>query len=181
MKKRALIVFVITVLSISAVQYVFGFSSGITGFSGMNGGNSCNNCHHSGITPEVSITGPQLVLPGATQLYSLTISGGQQISGGLNVAVSDGALLSLSSETQLVNDEITHTDPKSVNQDGAVVFSYAWTAPVITGTVAITMYGAGNSVDGNGSNSGDAAGLTTLPIVVMALDEQVYLPMIRRD
>lgn len=180
MKKRALIVFVITILSISAVQYVFGLSTGITGLSGMNGGNSCNLCHYDGITPEVSITGPQIVLPGTTQIYSLTISGGQEISGGLNVAVTSGNLLSLSSETQLLLDEITHTAPKSVNQDGAVVFSYAWTAPNITGTVPITMYGAGNSVNGNGNNSGDAAGLTTLSITVMELNEKLYLPMIRQ-
>lgn len=180
MKKRALIVFVITILSISAVQYVFGLSTGITGLSGMNGGNSCNLCHYDGITPEVSMSGPQIVLPGATHIYSLTISGGQEISGGLNVAVTNGALLSLSSETRMENDEITHTAPKSVNQNGDVVFSYAWTAPNITGTVPITMYGAGNSVNGNGNNSGDAAGLTTLSITVMELNEKLYLPMIRQ-
>lgn len=160
------------------VPYVFGFSTGITGFSGMNGGNSCNNCHQGGITPEVTIAGPQVMLPGATQIYSLTISGGQEISGGLGVAVTDGDLLSLGSDTQLSGNEIIHTAPKSANQDGDVVFSYTWTAPVITGTV--TMYGAGNSVNGNGSNSGDAAGLTTLSIRVMELNEKFYLPIIQR-
>ncbi len=179
MIKKTFRLFFIVLLVFGAVQYVFSFSTGIAGFSGMNGGNSCNNCHHSGVTPEVSISGSQVVLPGDTQIYTLIISGGQETAGGLNVAVTDGSLLSLSGETQLINGEIAHTTPKSANQDGDVVFSYAWTAPVITGTV--TMYGAGNSVNGNGSNSGDAAGLTALSIVVMELNERLYLPLIQRD
>ncbi|MBX3058648.1 MAG: hypothetical protein KF770_19455 [Anaerolineae bacterium] len=179
MTKKILLAFCVALLTFGLVQYAFSFSTGIAGFSGMNGGNSCNNCHHSGVTPEVSIRGPQVVLPGGTQIYNLVISGGQETAGGLNVAVTEGSLLSLSDETKLINGEIAHTAPKTINQEGDVVFSYAWTAPVITGTV--TMYGAGNSVNGNGSNSGDAAGLTTLSIVVMELNEKLYLPMIQRD
>ncbi|HUM69614.1 MAG TPA: hypothetical protein PLK31_12320, partial [Chloroflexota bacterium] len=108
MMKRTLLMFSVAVLAFGLVQYVFSFSTGIAGFSGMNGGNSCNNCHQGGITPEVSIVGPQIVQPGDTQMYYLTISGGQEISGGLNVAVSGGSLLSLSGETQLLNSEIAH-------------------------------------------------------------------------
>lgn len=177
MKKRLLIIVFIGVMSLGAFQYVYSFPEGITGFSGMSGSN-CNQCHSGGITPEVTIEGPQVVVPNSTHTYRLIIAGGQEISGGLDVAVTNGNLLSLGADTQLLNDEITHTAPKSINQDREVVFTYSWTAPSITET--ITMYGAGNSVDGNGSNSGDAADVTTLSIEVIELNEKIYLPAVLR-
>jgi hypothetical protein len=179
MKKRVSILFLIGILSLATFQYVFSFSTGIFGYSGMSSGNSCNNCHHGGITPTVTIEGPQIALPDTTQTYRLIIAGGQEISGGLDVAVTAGLLLSLGPDTQVLNDEITHTAPKSVDQNHEVVFTYAWTAPAITGTV--TMFGAGNSVNGNGIPTGDRAGLTSLAIEVMELNEKVYLPTILRD
>lgn len=178
MIKRVLLLFFIAIASLGMVQYVFSLSTGITGFSGKSGGAGCNTCHYGGVTPEVSITGPHIVSPGATHIYTLTISGGQEVAGGLNVAAADGNLFPFSGDTQLLNNEITHTAPKAVNQDGAVVFAFAWTAPITSGVV--TLYGAGNSVNGNGSFSGDAGALTTLSLAVMEVNAQIYLPLILR-
>lgn len=175
--KLAVVLFIFTI-SIGAIQYVYSFQDGITGFSGMNGP-YCINCHNTGIIPEVVIEGPQVVAQSSTQTYRLIISGGQEISGGLDVAVTNGSLHSISSDTQFLGGEITHTAPKSVNQNGEVIFTYSWTAPAITDTV--TMYGAGNSVNGDGSNFGDYPDVTTLTIEVLQLDEKVYFPAILRN
>lgn len=155
-----------------------GISTGVSGLSGSNGV-YCSACHNSGLVPGVTLVGPTVVDPGATYLYTLIISGGQQIAGGLDVAVTAGALTAVSPDTQIMSGEITHTEPKPADKDGAVSFTFQWTAP-LTGT-AVTMYGAGNSVDNNGSPSGDAANITTLAITVLQLDEKVYLPLVIGD
>lgn len=161
----------------TTVQSVHGFPDGIVGFSGQNG-TYCNVCHNTGVVPEVSIAGPSVVEPGNAYLYTLMIAGGQEVAGGLDVSVTNGVLAAISADTQLLSDEITHTDPKAANPDGTVTFTFQWTAP-ITAT-AVTMYGAGNSVDLLNGNQGDAADVTTLAISVMELNEKVYLPVVMK-
>jgi hypothetical protein len=148
-------------------------SGGIVGRSGdptVSGGTTCNACHFGGITPTVSITGPTVVDPGDTNTYMLTISGGQMNHGGLDVAADAGSLSVVDPGTQLLSPdggttfEITHNAPRAVDAFGQVSWSFNWTAPLSPGPA--TLYGAGNSVNLNFTNSGDRAMATSLAITV---------------
>lgn len=144
------------------------YSSGITGLSGnpnTNGGAICNLCHTGGITPTVVITGPTTVAIGTVNTYTLTISGGQRIAGGLDVSASDGALGATDPDTRLLSGEITHQFPRMVDAAGRVSWSFEWAAPIFPGTV--TLYGAGNSVNLANAFQGDAPAAATLAIDVV--------------
>ena len=142
-------------------------SSGINGFSGnpaTNGGAICNACHSGGQTPQVSLDGPTLVAPGTVHTYTLTIMGGQEVAGGLDVSATSGSLVVTDPGTQLKSGEITHTSPRPVDGNKNVTFSFNWTAPVVEG--AAMLYGAGNSVNLASGNGGDRAASDSLAITV---------------
>ena len=144
------------------------FSTGIVGFSGKTG-SICSVCHSGGQVPVVALSGPAAVTPGQVVNYTLTITSSNPISqtaAGLNVATSDGILQSLGPDTQTLNNEITHTGPKPNDANGVASFTFAWTAPDTLGLVM--MYAAGNSVNQNGANTGDAPNSTTKQIWVAA-------------
>ncbi|MCX8057631.1 MAG: T9SS type A sorting domain-containing protein [Ignavibacteria bacterium] len=131
----------------------YSYSSGITGTTRKNG-TGCD-CH--GISPttsvNVSITGPQTLSPGGKATYRLSISGGPLSRAGTNIAASSGTLTVLTgSGLKKVGDELTHTSPKTP-VSGVVTFDFEYTAPNSPGTV--TLYANGNSVNNNGSTSGD--------------------------
>ncbi|MGH9868036.1 MAG: choice-of-anchor V domain-containing protein [Candidatus Polarisedimenticolia bacterium] len=142
------------------------FSGGITGRSGnpATGGTYCNACHAGGLTPVVSLEGPTQAEPGQTIIYTLRISGGQQIAGGLDVSATQGDLSVADPGTQKLGAEITHVEPRFADASGVVTFQFDWTAPLVTGPA--TLYAAGNSVNRNFSNSGDRAAATVLNIDV---------------
>ena len=143
--------------------------NGRVGFSGnpaTNGGATCTACHAAGATvPTVVLQGPTTVTAGTTNLYTLTISGGPAQTGGLNIAASNnrGTLLSTGADTQALLGELTHSAPKAFSGN-QVAFTFAWTAPSFNDTV--TLYGAGNSSDGQQSLTGDGIGATSLAIQV---------------
>lgn len=180
------------VVVFAGVHTLGAFSSGVVGRSGnpeTNGGSTCSGCHQGGTEPTVTLSGDTAVAVGETVRYTLTISGGQaddasapNPGGGFNVSASGGALAPLSDatdvqampfpNTSLV--EVTHTEPKPVDGMGEVVFEFQWTAPGVPGDV--TLYGAGNSVNGNFSPTGDAAATDQLTITVTG--EARYLPVV---
>lgn len=143
--------------------------NGRVGFSGnpaTNSGANCTACHASGaVVPTVVLQGPTTVTAGATNLYTLTISGGPAQTAGLNVSAANnrGTFLPTGSDTQALLGELTHSAPKAFTGNQAV-FTFAWTAPTFNDTV--TLYGAGNSSDGQQSLSGDGIGTTSLAIQV---------------
>lgn len=160
-------------------------SNGIAGFSGKNVA-TCNGCHFGGQAPTVTLSGPTTVIAGQTVVYELLVQGGQgsdpNAAAGLNVATDSGTLANLTADTQVLADEIAHTQPKGVDASGEVRFEFTWTAPITPSTTA-TLWGAGNSVNNNGQNSGDAAGTDTLEISVIEQPEltpQLYLPIALR-
>lgn len=77
-----------------------------------------------------------------------------------------GTFLPTGSDTQALLGELTHSAPKAFTGNQAV-FTFAWTAPTFNDTV--TLYGAGNSSDGQQSLSGDDIGTTNLAIQVGVL------------
>lgn len=169
----------LSALALLAVMSAYGFSSGVIGYSGnpATGGSTCNGCHTGGVMPTVVFSGPTTVAAGETALYSLVVSGGQQLAAGLDVSVTGGALgvPAGATDVKLIDDEITHATPKCADGNTPYVncamdatpitFTFEWTAPMTPTTV--TLYGAGNSVNLAGGFSGDAAGAAELTVNVI--------------
>ncbi len=153
--------------------------TGITGFSGELGQN-CSTCHSGGVEPDVAFVGSGIAAPGETLELMFTISGGQEAGGGFNVSADDGTLAVLMGDmdVKLSGDELTHTEPKSADADGAVTFAFSWTAPNTPGIA--TLYGAGNSVNLDGRNSGDAGNTAVVQIAIGSFPEKVYLPQVTK-
>ncbi len=146
------------------------YSTGISGHSGnpgTNGGMTCNACHGGGQTPVVTLSGPTSVVLGSTHAYVLTVQSTNpdaQAHAGLNVSATGGTLAVGGADTQVMEGEITHSQPKANTANGVASFTFQWTAPLQPGTV--TLYGAGNSVELNGYPGGDYPALDNLTITV---------------
>ena len=157
------------------VAFVFGavpaaaVSFGRVGYSGnpdVNEGRTCAFCHGGGSpTPDVEISGPASLEPGATGLYSVTITGGPAVRSGFNVSTAGdaGVLAPVNGDARFESDELTHSTPKPFDGN-SVTFDFEWTAPTQLGSV--TMYAAGNSTNGASGNSGDAVGVATFAVDV---------------
>lgn len=174
-------------LTAGAIGVVAAFSSGRVGRSGnpnSGGGETCAQCHGGGEIPSVFIDGPAIVAPSDTATYTLRIVGGQEVAGGFNVSASTGELDVLPGAADVqaiawiwddnvtVRDELTHTEPKAVDGDGVVSFSFNWTAADEPGMALL--YGAGNSANLNGSPIND--GVDTYRAIINAAST-VYLPI----
>jgi hypothetical protein len=112
----------------------------------------------------VTITGPANLEPDASGVYTLTITGGPAVDGGLDVSTSGGTLTASGANTKLLNGEITHQSPGTFS-GGTLSFTFTLTAPSSAGQV--TLYGVGLSSNGSGS-SGDGTGKTTFAVTVAA-------------
>jgi hypothetical protein len=134
--------------------FFYAFSSGITERTKKGTSDGCN-CHGSSPNSSVivSIEGPSSLIIGQKATYSLTISGGPLVRAGTNIAASSGTLGVISgSGLQSAGGELTHTSPKAP-VSGTVTFQFEYTAPSTSGNV--TLFANGNSVNFNGSSSGD--------------------------
>jgi len=142
-------------LAIGGTSYIgatlWAHSTGMNGLTNKNGGDGCT-CHggkSSAVT--VSINGPETLAPGATGSYSVTIAGGPLAKAGTDIAASAGTLTP-GSGMKTQSGDITHTSPKAVS-GGVVTYDFMYTAPASEGDV--TLFATGNSVNGNGNNTGD--------------------------
>ncbi|HEX5747138.1 MAG TPA: MXAN_6652 family MXYO-CTERM-anchored protein [Archangium sp.] len=148
----------------------FAYSAGMTGNSGKSAA-TCSTCHAGGSAPTVTLTGPSSLAAGATGQYTLTITGGPGLKGGMNVAV-DNTAASLEPGTgtgiKKVSNELTHNAPKPA-ASGAITFNFSLVAPPSAGTVRI--FAAGNSVNGDNNSTGDASATATLPVTVTGNNE----------
>ncbi|MBI3563062.1 MAG: c-type cytochrome [Gammaproteobacteria bacterium] len=147
---------IIFTLGFASSQPVVGYSGGIIGYSGnpaTNTGNTCATCHSGGVAPSINLSGPTVVRPGTINNYTLTISGGQQNSGGLNISASSGTLISTLANTKLQVGELTHTARATAAVDGTVTWNFSWQSPASLGSYVI--YSAGLSTNANSSTTGD--------------------------
>jgi len=148
-------------------QSVFSLNRGISGYSGnpaTTSGSTCSVCHSGGTIPTINLSGPATVQPGTINTYILTISGGQQRSGGMDVSADGGTLINTLANTRFQAGEIIHIQRKPVVGDGSVTWKFDWQAPTTTGSY--TLYGAGLSTNGDNSTTGDGAATTTYRVVV---------------
>ena len=139
-------------------------SGGIDGYSGI-GGVDCTDCHGGGTAPTVTLTGATSVAPGATNTYTLTITGGPGVTGGLDVAASAGTFTATDAGTQVSGGELIHNAEKSFTS-GSVSWNFDWTAPLVAGDVG--MFGAGLSANNASGNNGDGTAVDQLTISVVA-------------
>lgn len=145
-------------------------STGMTGQSGKSG-TTCVSCHTGGAETTVELTGPTTLAAGATGQYTLTIRGGPGVKGGMNVAVDNtAASLEPGTDTRKASNELTHKAPKPA-AGGAITFDFSMVAPPSAGTVKI--FAAGNSVNGNGVESGDMSAATSVTVNVTGSNEPV--------
>lgn len=146
----------------------FAESPGKTGYSGKSGA-TCTACHSGGSATTVELTGPTSLAAGATGQYKLTISGGPGVKGGMNVAVDNtAASLEPGTDTRKASNELTHKAPKPAS-GGTITFDFTMVAPPSAGTVKL--FAAGNSVNGNGAESGDMSATTSLSVNVTGSNE----------
>ncbi len=152
----------------------FAYPQGITGYSGKSAETTCNKCHYTvppgGPAPTVEITGPTSLSAGSTGQYTLTIRGGPAVKGGLNVAVDNtAASLQAGADMSKANNELIHSKPKDFS-NGEVRFDFSMVAPPDAGSVKI--FGAGNSVNGDGDLGGDLSATTTLSVTITGSGEE---------
>jgi hypothetical protein len=118
------------------------FSSGESGYSGnpaTHAGATCTSCHSSGAAPTIALIGSGSVLSGATNSYTLTVSGGSASNGGLDVSAVGGTFTA-GTGSKVSGGEITQTTGLA----GATKsWTFSWTAPTVTAATNINMYGAG--------------------------------------
>jgi hypothetical protein len=146
------------------------FPTGETLHSGKQGV-TCAACHSGGASPAVQFIGPAAVEIGerATYRFEVQSMAANQIAAGFNVAASGGLLGTLpDQDEQLIpvpgsTAELTHTQPK-MNADMVAEWDFTWTAPTTPGTY--TLFGAGNSVNLNGLDTGDRSNTASFEIVV---------------
>ncbi len=142
-------------------------STGKIGSSGKQPANGiCSACHLGGVQPTVHFEGPDQVALGATATFRFVIQSqsSQQVAAGLDVAASSGKLGSVSGQGErLLSGEVTHTGPKGTDANGVASFDFTWQAPAQSGTAIL--FGAGNSVNLNGSSFGDASAATTFQVI----------------
>jgi hypothetical protein len=150
---------------VSGSASAFAYSHGIAGYSGQSGP-FCNVCHSGASAPQVTLSGPGALDAGDQATYTLTITGGAGVAGGLDVAVSgDATLQTITPNTVNAGGDITHTMPRPFS-GGSVAFDFSMRAGTTGGP--LTLYAAGNSVNGDGTPNGDRAATTTLTVVVNA-------------
>jgi hypothetical protein len=133
---------------------LYAYPTGITGVTRKNSSPGCT-CHNPNPSSfvAVAINGPDELAQGETARYSVEISGGPLVRGGTDIAASSGTLDIIGSDLQKISDELTHTLPKAP-LNNVVTFDFNYTAPSEPGE--ITLYANGNSVNFNGSFTGDA-------------------------
>ncbi|ATB50688.1 MXAN_6652 family MXYO-CTERM-anchored protein [Corallococcus macrosporus] len=144
----------------------FASSVGMSGHSGKQGSSlTCASCHTGGGgSPTVTIQGPTTLAPGATGNYTFIVRGGPASGAGFNVAVSDnGGTLNAGPGSTKMSGELTHNGIRAFS-NGEARFDFTLVAPSTPGTV--TLYGAGNSVNQNGTEQGDSSATTTLQVTV---------------
>jgi hypothetical protein len=128
--------------------------TGVTGRTLKTVKTGCS-CHGTSANPGVLVTiaGPDTVMCGHSAAYTLTISGGPAVKAGCDIATRFGTLAAVSSTLRLSNKELTQRSALTIS-GGKVTLQFNYTAPM-TGNVD-TLFATGNSVNGNGSESGDS-------------------------
>jgi hypothetical protein len=166
----SVVVFIIIVITM-LVFSVGGFSTGR--FDRAKTG--CE-CHSSTADPTVTVSmagHPTEYTPFQNYQLTISVSGGPaSTKGGFNLEVSAGTLSTSDPNVQIngPQNQATHTNP---NQRS---WSVDWTAPA-AGSGDITLWVAGNAVNGNGNNGGD--GWNLYSTTISEIPQQEYQTVLK--
>lgn len=122
-------------------------------------------CHMGGMAPAVELIGPASVMPGDEVEFTLRVAGGQ-LAAGCNVEASDGLLIPIDDTLRVLGGQLTHNAnwlPYD-DQRQQVEFVFNWVAPDDIG--AVTIFASGNSVNTDGTASGDLWATTQATVQV---------------
>lgn len=141
------------------------FSNGIIGYSGKQS-DTCKSCHDDGTAPLVALEGPARFAADTVAQFRFVVrsQAERQRLAGFNVAASDGVLgISPDQEARVEEGELAHNAPQTNDAEGVASWTFEWCVP--TGGDYV-LFGCGNSVNGNGTRSGDASTKTELEVRV---------------
>jgi len=144
-------IIVIVVLSFTTVLLAStGGKSGRTLKSSTSG---CS-CHSSSLSAAVAvvISGPDTLNPTMQGTYTVRITGGPMVSGGIDIASSVGTLAIVTSDLKTSSGELVHSSPKLASS-GAVTFQFKFTPSSTLGDEII--YATGISCNNTGGSGGD--------------------------
>lgn len=185
MKRSVTLVLVSALIFITATAFIVKSSGGIVGRTGSPGETGCNGCHGGGAgVTQVSISSnPAFITnnytPGQTYTIDVTVTNGAFSKFGFGCEILNTANANAGNMTTALTgvafanfgtrkNAIQNTPKSGV---GSASFQFVWVAP-LSGTA--TIYAAGNAVNGTGSTSGDATGLTSMvltPDLSMGINE----------
>lgn len=132
------------------------YGNGASGYTGKQEGRSCNSCHSGGTAPQVTITGPDTLAPGATGDFTMVITT-KQAKGAGGIAATDGAVLTAGPNLHDEGGELTHD--KAINAAGGKAsFTFKLTAPA-RGT-SVRIYAVGLAANGSGTGGDKATQIT---------------------
>jgi hypothetical protein len=165
--------FVLAAGALALAGPALAYSTGITTTSGKQSV-TCNACHTGGLEAVVRFEGPAAVAAGTAAVFRFSVrsQAASQALAGLDIAASagdldvapdQGARAVPASEVDPTR-EITHAYPRAVDLDYQVSWEFTWTAPATPGTAIL--YGAGNTVNGDGNTTGDRGDAITWRITV---------------
>ena len=147
-------------------QSSLAFSNGFSGRSGREG-TICTECHKGGTEPLVHFEGPQELAAGAIATFKFVIQSqsASQTFAGFDVAPSGGSVGVVDGQDeQQFGDDVTHIRPMQNDANGIASFDLTFTAPLCPGLQ--TLFGAGNSGNHNGLDTGDNAAAATYAVSV---------------
>ncbi len=127
---------VLLVLVVAASASLYAEEKGIAGRTLKTTNDGCGSCHGSSATSGVVVTisGPAALNLGAMGSYTVTVTDAAGNNGGVNIAVSSGALSPVSSTLKLDSGELVHNDKVAI----PATYEFQYTAPATQGIV--TMY-----------------------------------------
>jgi hypothetical protein len=181
MKKTLLSIAVGLTILVTGAAFMTKTSSGVAGNTGSPGEQNCGQCHSGGtsIASGATITATPMFtnnayVPGTTYTVNVAVGALSFTSFGfaceiLNSSNTDaGVMQNAGAGVQYITagngrKNATHTAPKAGSS--FATFSFEWVAPA---SGAVTIYAAGNCVNGNGNTSGDLPLTASLSLTAAA-------------
>lgn len=140
------------ILLIAVTADLFGDIDGRTGRTRKTSTSGCGGCHGSSATLGVSVTinGPDTVVAGQTNQFSMVITRSGKTGAGIDIATRRGSLGTVTSGTRVSGGEITHNDNLLMN-NGTVTVLFNYIAPATEGPDTIWSTGVATNTGGNSS------------------------------
>jgi hypothetical protein len=128
--------------------YLLADGSGRTGVSASASGCSCHgSTANAAGAVTVAITGPQGVLAGSTNTYTISVTGGPSgTTGGFDLNTNGGTLVA-GTGSRVSGNDLTHSNNSRRS------WNFTWTAPATAGTFRFAAVGMASNGSGSGGDS----------------------------